>query len=159
MTKASAGSRFSRYTRRLPNRFGLIAAMVLLGLSLSLSVWGDPTTLAISNASVTVTGSAPTTLHFPIARGGDTSYDVFVQFQTQNGTAIAGTDYTAVSGSLVIPAGKTSTTIPVTVAGSKSNAPDKTFQMLLLGGGGAARSFSRASPPSRPLPRRACRNR
>jgi hypothetical protein len=104
MTKASAGSRFSRCTRRIPNRFGLIAAMVLLGLSLSLSVWGDPSTLAISNASVTVTSSASTTMHFPISRGGDTSYDAFVQFQTQNGTAIAGTDYTAASGSLVIPA-------------------------------------------------------
>ncbi len=116
--------------------------MVLLGLSLSLSVWGDPSTLAISNASVTVTGSSSTTLHFPISRGGDTSYDAFVQFQTQNGTAIAGTDYTAASGSLVIPAGTTSTTIPVTVAGRTSNPPDKTFQMLLLGGGGAARSFT-----------------
>jgi hypothetical protein len=42
--------------------------MVLLGLSLSLSVWGDPSPLAITNASVTVTGRAATTLHFPIAR-------------------------------------------------------------------------------------------
>ncbi len=116
--------------------------MVLLGLSLSLSVWGDPSTLAISNASVTVTSSSSTTLHFPIARGGDTSYDAFVQFQTKNGTALAGTDYTAASGSLVIPAGTTSTTIPVTVAGRTTNPPDKTFQMLLLGGGGAARSFT-----------------
>ena len=51
-------------------------------------------------------------------------------------------DYTAASGSLVIPAGTTSTTIPVTVAGRTINPPDKTFQMLLLGGGGAARSFT-----------------
>ena len=30
----------------------LTVAMVLLGLSLSLSVWGDPSTLAISSAKV-----------------------------------------------------------------------------------------------------------
>ncbi len=42
----------------------------------------------------------------------------------------------------MIPAGTTSTTIPVRVAGSSINQSDKTFQMLLVGGGGAARSFT-----------------
>ncbi len=42
----------------------------------------------------------------------------------------------------MIPAGTTSATIPVTVSGSTSNPADKTFQMLLLGGGGAARTFT-----------------
>jgi len=116
--------------------------MVLLGLAISLSVWGDPTTLTISNGSVTVTSSSSTTLDFPISRGPDTSYDAFVQYQTQDGTALAGTDYTAASGSIIIPAGTTSATIPVTVAGSTSKPQDKTFQMLLLGGGGAARTFT-----------------
>ena len=125
----------------------LTATMVLLGLAIALSVWGDPTTLTISNASVTVTSSSSTTLDFPISRGGDTSYDAFVQYQTLNGTAIAGTDYTAAIGSLVIPAGTTSAKIPVTVAGSSSNHPNKTFQMLLLGGGGAARSFTPSFAP------------
>jgi hypothetical protein len=101
-----------------------------------------PSTLAISNAKVTVISGDSTKIDFPIWRGGDTSYDAFVQYQTKNGTAIAGKDYTAASGSLVIPAGTTSTTIPVTVAGSKTNPPAKTFQMLLLGGGGAPRSFT-----------------
>jgi len=67
------------------------AAMVLLGLAIALSAWGDPTTLTISNASVTVTSSSSTTLNFPISRSGDTSYDAFVQYQTQDGTAVAGT--------------------------------------------------------------------
>jgi len=145
-----AGRRFWRCAPGILNRFGLIAAIVLLGLSVSLSVWGDPTTVAISNASVTVTSKSSTTLNFPISRGGDTSYDAFVQYRTKDGTAIAGTDYTAATGSRVIPAGTISTTIPVTVAGRSSNAPDKTFQMLLLGGGGAARSLSPVSLPSRP---------
>ncbi len=107
----------------------LLLLMPLLAL-------GDPSTLMIKNASVTVTGSASTTLKFPIARNADLSYDAFLQYQTKNGTAVAGTDYTAASGSLIVPAGQTSATIPVTIAGRMINAPDKTFQMLLLGGGG-----------------------
>src|SRR5271156_2180627 len=101
---------------RFGNRFGAIAAMVLFGVAISLSVWGDSTTLTISSGSVTVTSSSSTTLDFPISRGPDTSYDAFLQYETQDGTAIAGTDYTAAFGSIVIPAGMTSATIPVTIA-------------------------------------------
>ena len=124
------------------HRVVLLAVMLVIGLSLS--AWGDPTTGTISAGSATVTGSSSTTLSFPISRGADTSYDAFFQYQTQDGTAVAGTDYTAASGSLVIPAGASSATIPVTVAGTGSNPATnpKTFQMLLLGGGGAARGFT-----------------
>ena len=48
MTKTLPGSRFWRCVRR-PNRFGLIA--VLLGLSISLSVWGDPTMFTAGSAA------------------------------------------------------------------------------------------------------------
>jgi hypothetical protein len=108
----------------------------MLCAAIALTVWGDSTTLTISSASVTVTNSSSTILDFPLSRGGDLSYDAFVQYQTQDGTAIAGTDYTAAMGSIVIPAGTTSATIPVTVAGSAGSSPDKTFQMMLLGAGG-----------------------
>ena len=121
----------------------LTALIAMLGVALAISVWGDSTTLGISGASVTVTSLAPTTLNFPISRGGDTSYDSFVQFQTVDGTAVGGIDYTAASGSVVIPAGQSSATIPVSVAGSVSNNPSsKAFQMLLLGGGGAGMGFT-----------------
>jgi trimeric autotransporter adhesin len=130
---------------------GLTASMVMLAVGIALSVWGDPTALSISNGSVTVTSSSSTTLNFPISRSGDTSYDAFVQYQTQDGTALAGVDYTAASGSVVIPAGASSATIPVTIAGSTSNPPDKTFQMQLLGGGGAARTFTASFAAQQPF--------
>ncbi len=126
---------------------GLTASMVILGVALAISVWGDSTTLNISNGNVTVTSPATSTLNFPISRTGDTSYDAFVQYQTLDGTAVAGIDYTAASGSVVIPAGHTGATIPVTVAGSNINHPDKTFQMLLLGGGGAGMGFTPSFAP------------
>ncbi|MDO8431069.1 MAG: FG-GAP-like repeat-containing protein [Candidatus Binatus sp.] len=108
---------------------GLLLLMPLLALS-------DSSTLTISSGSVTVTSSASKTLNFPIARSADLDYDAFLQFQTQDGTAVAGTDYAAATGSLIIPAGQTSATIPVQVGGSTTNPPNKTFKMLLLGGGG-----------------------
>jgi hypothetical protein len=120
----------------------LTATMVVLAVGIAFSVRGDSTALSISNGTVSVTGPSSTTLSFPISRGGDISYDAFVQYQSLDGSAVAGVDYTAASGSIVIPAGATSATIPVTVAGSNSNHPDKTFQMQLLGGGGAARTFT-----------------
>ncbi len=48
----------------------------------------------------------------------------------------------------MIPAGSAGATIPVTVAGSTGNfPPSKTFQMLLLGGGGGSRSFMPSFSP------------
>ncbi len=59
-------------------RKSVTATMALLGMAIALSARGDPTTLTIMNASVTVTSSSSTTLDFPIARSGDTSYDDLV---------------------------------------------------------------------------------
>jgi hypothetical protein len=129
----------------------LTVSMVVLGVALALTVWGDSTTLSIANGSDTVTGNSPSVLNFPISRSGDTSYDAFLQYQTVDGTAVAGTDYTAASGSIVIPAGALGATIPVTIAGSSTLQPDKTFQMQLLGGGGAGMGFTPSFATERPF--------
>ena len=60
-------------------RKGLAASMVILATGIAISVWGDSTTLSISNGSVTMTSSSPTTLNFPISRSGDANYDAFLQ--------------------------------------------------------------------------------
>ena len=121
---------------------GLTASIVVLAVGIAISVWGDSTTLNITGGTDTVTSPASSTLNFPISRSGDTSYDAFLQYQTVDGTAIAGVDYTAASGSVVIPAGASSATIPVTITGHFNNSPNKTFQMQLLGGGGAGMGFT-----------------
>ncbi len=120
----------------------LTASVVMLGVALALSAWGDSTALNISGGTDTVTSPMSTILNFPISRSGDTSYDAFLQYQTVDGTAVAGVDYTAASGSVLIPAGQSSATIPVTVAGRFNNVPNKSFQMQLLGGGGAGMGFT-----------------
>jgi hypothetical protein len=100
---------------------GFLLLMPLLAL-------GDPSTLTIGNASVAVTSSAPTALLIHIARTVDRSCGAFVQYQTQDGTAVARTDYTTASGSVIIPAGQVFAKIGVTVAGGTTNPPDKTFK-------------------------------
>ena len=63
-----------------------------------------------------MTGSLSTTLKFPIARGRRYQLRRVCSVpDPKRYRASPGTDYTAAMGSLVIPAGTTSTTIPVTV--------------------------------------------
>ncbi len=52
-------------------------------------------------------------------------------YATQDGTATAGVDYTAISGRKVIAAGATSTTIDVPVLGDTDEEADETFTLRL----------------------------
>jgi hypothetical protein len=54
-----------------------------------------------------------------------------VDFTTVNGTAIAGTDYDAASGTLTFTPGQTSKTIDVTIHGVSGTVSDKTFTLHL----------------------------
>ena len=54
-----------------------------------------------------------------------------VDFETQDGDAIAGIDYELVAGTLTFAAGETSKTIAVPIIGDVSNEPDKTFSVRL----------------------------
>jgi sugar lactone lactonase YvrE len=56
---------------------------------------------------------------------------VTVDFTTENGTAIAGSDYVATSGTLTFPSGTTSMPIQVTVNGDTDVEPDETFLVRL----------------------------
>ena len=57
--------------------------------------------------------------------------DVTVHYDTANGTATAGSDYTAASGDVIIPAGQTSRTFTVAVIGDRLAEPTETFAVNL----------------------------
>ncbi|HSV16471.1 MAG TPA: Calx-beta domain-containing protein [Tepidisphaeraceae bacterium] len=57
--------------------------------------------------------------------------DVTMQYTTADGTATAGLDYTAVSGTLTIPAGQTTGTILVPILGDLLVENDETFNVVL----------------------------
>jgi hypothetical protein len=74
--------------------------------------------------TTSVAGSAAT---FTISVSGVSSQDVVVTYETADGTATAGTGYTATSGSIVIPAGGSKTvSVPTTAA-----AAGKTLQLKI----------------------------
>ncbi len=103
---------------------------LVLGLAVSLSALADTTTLAVASATKG-TSSSPVTMLFPMTRSGDLAYDTVLNYHTVDGTALAGTDYTATAGSVAILAGATTATIPVTLSAQAHNGTDYTFQLLL----------------------------
>jgi Calx-beta domain len=62
---------------------------------------------------------------------------VSVNFATANGTALAGSDYTATSGTLVFNAGETTRSVIVGVNGDRAREGDETFTVNLSGATGA----------------------
>jgi ELWxxDGT repeat protein len=57
--------------------------------------------------------------------------DVSVSYTTTDGTARAGTDYTAIAGTLLIPAGTKSATISVPITNNNTNDPNRSFALRL----------------------------
>ena len=61
------------------------------------------------------------------------TFPVTIDYQTEDDTAIAGLDYTPVSGKVVIPAGTTKAVIPVTVKGDAVDDSDERFALRISG--------------------------
>ncbi|MBV9495282.1 MAG: right-handed parallel beta-helix repeat-containing protein, partial [Acidobacteria bacterium] len=92
----------------------------------------DPTpVLSISGVSQAEGNSGSTTFNFTVSLSNPSSQTITVNYATSNGTAIAGSDYTATSGTLSIPAGTTVVTIPVSVLGDTVNEANETFSVTL----------------------------
>jgi hypothetical protein len=99
-----------------PARFAPTALTLALALAATVAHAQASTAVAARDAAVTLADSA-VTLPFVVARDGDTATAVSVRYTTVDGSAQAGADYRPASGIATIPAGKRSTTIPVTVLG------------------------------------------
>lgn len=110
------------------------------GALFAFGVLGDTTSMTVGDAAATVVDGSPVVINFPVTRTGDTSYDAWVAYDTVDGSAIGGTDFSAAAGSVKVPAGATTAMVPVTVAGSTAGGPDKQFQLKLTGASGAGPS-------------------
>jgi probable HAF family extracellular repeat protein len=100
---------------------------------------GPPPTPAVSIGDVTVfEGNTGTqTAGFLLTVSPMTSSPVTVTYSTANGTATAGTDYDAVSGTVTIPAGRTTWAVYVTVRSDRKREADETFLVNLSNAIGA----------------------
>jgi alpha-tubulin suppressor-like RCC1 family protein len=74
---------------------------------------------SLTDATVAVSLSAPS------------SHDVVVTYTTHDGTAIAGDDYAAATGSIVVPAGATATDLHLAVTGDLAVEPHESFTVTL----------------------------
>jgi hypothetical protein len=92
-----------------------------------------PTVPDISITPVTLPegNSGPNPFVFTVTLSNPTIQPVTVDFFTQDGTAQAGSDYTAASGTILFNPGETQKTITVTVNGDTAPENDETFVVQL----------------------------
>ena len=85
----------------------------------------------INIADVTVTEGEGATVVFTVTLDAEVTAPVTVNYATENATATAGTDYTAVSGTLLIPHGQTSATISVPILNDDVYNENRSFTLNL----------------------------
>ena len=93
--------------------------------------------LSIRDASVPEGDTGTSPLDFTVALNRAPTTPVTVRWTTADGTANAGTDYTAASGRLTFPVGEDQRTVSVPVRGDTEIEPDETFRVTLTGASGA----------------------
>jgi hypothetical protein len=106
---------------------GLIAGGLWLLLSLPLL---GQSTIQFGTTTCNVTeGGGPAVV--TVQRANDLDSVVSVDYTTVDGTALAGTDYEAASGSLIIAASEELQEIEVAISNDGASGPDKSFQVRL----------------------------
>jgi hypothetical protein len=94
----------------------------------------DPTpvpVLSISPAAATVLEGQTISVTYTVNLSSANPAGVTVNYATANGTATAGSDYTATSGTLSFGAGETSKTITINLINDSINEADETFSFSL----------------------------
>jgi chitinase len=87
--------------------------------------------VSIAGDSAPEGNSGSGTLTFVVSLTQASASDVAVDYATTDGSATAGSDYTAASGTIVLSAGETSATVDVTFAGDVIFEPSETFTVDL----------------------------
>jgi Calx-beta domain-containing protein len=91
----------------------------------------DTSAVSIGSASVAEGNAGTAALSFAVSLSPPSSRTVTVDHQTANGTATAGTDYTASSGTVTFAPGETSKTVTVSVLGDVIDESDETLSVTL----------------------------
>ena len=87
--------------------------------------------VSIAGASLAEGNAGPQSMSFTVTLGKATPLRVSVAYATADGTATAGSDYTAASGTLVFAPGQTSKTVDVPILGDTAYEPDESFTLTL----------------------------
>lgn len=87
--------------------------------------------ISIANATTTEGNTGTTNLTFQVTLSKTSLQSVTVNYATSNGTATAGSDYSAASGTLTFAPGETSKPVVVPVIGDVLVETDETFKVTL----------------------------
>ena len=98
----------------------------------------DPPSLAVDDAAVTEGDSGTVNATFTASLSTESGRTVTVDWTTSDGTATAGADYSAGSGTLTFAAGDTEKTFDVAVTGDTMDEADETFTVTLSNAGNAS---------------------
>jgi hypothetical protein len=91
-----------------------------------------PPMLNVSNPSVAEGDAGVTTITFTVSLSSASAFPAVVNYASADGTALAGSDYTAIApGTLTFAPGETSKTVAVDVLGDTSVEQDETFSIVL----------------------------
>jgi hypothetical protein len=89
-------------------------------------------TMSFSGSPSVIEGNSSTTnLNFTVVLSNPSVQTITVDYTTMDGTAVAGSDYVATSGSLSFTPGTTSKTVTVVVNGDTIDEPDEVFSLVL----------------------------
>jgi hypothetical protein len=116
------------------SRNGLTLPRIDVAAALDALTLSSPRINDVSKAE----GNAGTTAFtFTVTLSPASTGTVTVKYATANGTALAGSDYTAASGTLTFTPGQTSKTVTVNVLGNTTVEPNETFYVNLSSPSGA----------------------
>jgi len=92
-----------------------------------------PSTLSVGDAVLVEGNAGVQYAEVRVSLDASSTQTVRVNYNTADGTALAGSDYEAASGKLTFAPGETSKTILVPVSGDRLGEPDETFVVTLHG--------------------------
>ena len=132
----SAGAATKTFTVNLTNPVG---GTILVGQATGTIENANPLpTLAIGNTAVLAGPGAPATATFTVTLSAPSAQPVSVEYVTADGTAFAGSDYTAVPPTvLTFAPGQVAQTLRVAVAAEAAGVHDRTFTVNLFEPNGA----------------------
>ena len=87
--------------------------------------------ISFSPSDYTVNESAGSITVTAVLSPAQPFMDVFVDYETMAGTAVADQDYAPVSGTLTFPQGITETTMAIPILDNEISEPDRTFSLVL----------------------------
>lgn len=117
--------------RRRANHKSLQPAFELLDRRLCLAAVVAPPAISISNASLMEGDSGERLMSFVVSLSSRPQQAASVRFQTSDGTAVAGKDYVAASGTVTFSPFQSAATISVPIKGDTLGEPDETFNVTL----------------------------